>query len=283
MGSEDLHELDGVYDLFPTDGDPHDQPDVQKELSPNDLVLTSRPLEYDDSKKGDKIGGGDKVLHPGDTAYESDGHERAKTWYANAPSGSVLLVDQTRVPNTGGHHHGGATKDTLAVGTMSASRIVLSGRWPQNFPITHVTPMVSGQVHQTFEFVGHPYINVFQDTRIKGLVQIVSSASLKLKAPTSEHPSSYWATPTFRTKLQKLADQYHAKTGDGITVTEGCLEWGGRFDLKLDWRPPHREHFYGNTADIRSWDIKDQSQFKAAAAAAGIQVLVEPDHFHVRG
>lgn len=74
----------GVYDPLPTDGDPHESVDeARRPLAFEGLVLSDQPL--DESGKPNGIGEGEgKVLHPGDTDYESMRHEQAKKWYVNA-------------------------------------------------------------------------------------------------------------------------------------------------------------------------------------------------------
>jgi hypothetical protein len=85
--------------------------------------------------------------------------------------------------------------------------------------------------------------------------------------------------------LVRLANEYAVATGKSIVITDGCLAQGGRFDLNQDWAPPHHEHMDGRQADIRSFDMSDVEKgiFRTKATEAGLTVLEESNHWHVRG
>lgn len=208
-------------------------------------------------------------------------------WYYWGPAGATVTIELIRVANSGGHNHGGATSDSLAVGTASPTRFVLGNNYPQNVRVVHRASDVCGTIVVRARFSqGSPnVIDNHDQVLIPGLVPIQASQSLKLKPPTAEHRSPYWAQQAFRNKLVRVATDYFAKTGKPITITDASLQWGGRFDLKADWRPPHHEHMDGRQADIRKFDMTpaEQTTFKAIAAQVGISVLEESDHWHVRG
>lgn len=208
-------------------------------------------------------------------------------WHFWGPAGATVTIELIRAGNSGGHDHGGATSDSLAVGTVAPARFVLGNNYPQNVRVVHRAADVCGTVVVRARFSqGTPnVIDNHDEVLIPGLVPIAASQGLKLKPPTADHRSPYWALPGFRDKLVRLATDYFAKTGKAITVTDASLQWGGRFDLRADWRPPHHEHTDGRTADLRKFDMTaaDQSAFKGIAAQVGITVLEESDHWHVRG
>ena len=215
------------YDMVPTDGDPYERDDSPRPLKRGDCVISSEPLK----DTVDDIGGGEGViLHPGDTYSTPMGPDQLQRWYAIASAGNVLEAYVERVPNTGGHHHGGRDRGVAASGHVTPSRIVFQRLQAVLCPYS--SPVACGRIFYCATFRGHPPINIFYDVRVPGLVEIKSSISLKLKTTTIDHPSPYWATAGFATKLQMLADQYHKATGARITVTDASLEWGGRFDLK---------------------------------------------------
>jgi hypothetical protein len=208
-------------------------------------------------------------------------------WYYWGPPGATVTIELIRVANSGGHNHGGATTAALAVGTASPTRFVLGNNYPQNVRVVHRASDVCGTVVIRARFSqGSPnVIDNHDQILIPGLVPIPASQSLQLKPPTAEHRSPYWAQPAFRNKLVRLAADYFAQTGKAITVTDASLQWGGRFDLRSDWRPPHHEHMDGRQADLRKYDMtpEDQTRFRAIAAQVGIAILEESDHWHVRG
>jgi hypothetical protein len=207
-------------------------------------------------------------------------------WYYWGPPGTTVTIELLRVANSGGHNHGGAIS-ALAVGTASPTQFVLGNNYPQNVRVVHQASDVCGSVVIRGRFSqGTPnIIDNYDQVLIAGLVPIQVSQSLKLKPPTVEHRSPYWAQPAFRNKLVRLAADYFAKTAKPITVTDASLEWGGRFDLQANWLPPHKEHMDGRQADLRKSDMtpQDQVTFKTIAAQVGITILEESDHWHVRG
>jgi hypothetical protein len=76
------------------------------------------------------------------------------------------------------------------------------------------------------------------------------------------------------------------KSGKPITVTDGNLPTGGRFDLNLDWRPLHQQHMNGRNADVRSRDMSagEREIFRSEAQRLGFVVRFEgdPQHWHLR-
>jgi hypothetical protein len=162
---------------------------------------------------------------------------------------------------------------------------VLGGAYPQNVRLVHRVTDVCGSVTLTTKFSNGSIIRNQTDIVLAGLQPIPTSTNLRLKVPSQQHPSPYWGTGSFIAKLVLLANGYAAKTGKPIVITDGSLATGGRFDLNKDWRPPHHEHMGGGEAEIRSNDMSDSDKkiFLSVASSAGLQVLVESSHWHVRG
>lgn len=208
------------------------------------------------------------------------------TYYVNGPPGARVRIALKRVANSGGHAHGGEATTQAAVGTVTPSDITLGPVYPQNVVVTHRVTDVCGAITVTASFsAGSPsQIDARTEVRVLGLVPLAGSAHLLFKAPTAEHPSPYNGTPAMSTALNALADAFAAKTGKAITVTDGCLATGGRYDLNLDWQAPHAEHMNGRQADIRNRDMTaaDRQVFLTEAARLNFNVLDEGNHFHVR-
>ncbi|QGY32519.1 hypothetical protein [Pantoea cypripedii] len=209
----------------------------------------------------------------------------ALTWYANGPPGGTLTINLERVPDSGGHFHGSNTNDPLVVGAISPTTIVLPSSYPQNVPATYTASETCGSVRLIVRTAKPSVIEHLIEIMIQGLQPIQSSSCLKLKTPTAAHPSPYWATQTMIEKLNHCAAAYNQATNKPLTITDASLQWGGRFDLNQDWGPPHKEHRNGNQADIRSNDMTadDKQKFLKAATDAGLTVLDESNHWHVRG
>jgi hypothetical protein len=209
------------------------------------------------------------------------------TWYTNGPPGAQVTISLERIPGSGGHNHGGATTDAAAVGTVSPSSFTLPNGYPQNIRSVFRATDVCGAIRCVSRFTSSnpPVVENRIEVLIQGLQSIPSSTNLRLKPPTAEHPSPYWAAPDFINKLVQCANSYAQKTGKPLTVTDASLPWGGRFDLNQNWAPPHHEHMDGRQADLRSNDMSptDKEAFLQAAAQAGLSVLDESNHWHVRG
>ena len=235
--------------------------------------VTSQPISL-----GDEIG----LLETAQTAPNG-----AVNWYVNGTPGAQVSIAIERVSGSGGHNHGGNTSDPNAVGQIAPNSFTLPSPYPQNVRCVYRATSVCGSNKLTFRFSAGspPTIDNFVEVLISGLQPIPSSSSLQLKAPLSEHPSPYWGHPSFIAKLVQLANAYFQERNKPITVTDSTLMWGGRFDLKQNWAPPHAEHMDGRQADLRSRDMNeaDKKAFLRIAAQVGIQVLEEGDHWHVRG
>ena len=210
----------------------------------------------------------------------------AMIFYANAPTGTSLSLALERVPNSGGHHHGGATREPLAVGAINPSSIVLNGPYPQNVPVTYTAPEVSGSVRLLFSFSNGVSGENLAEIMYDSFLPIPQSTGITLKAPETMHPSPYWGEPAFITKLRSLGEKYFAATNKDIIITDGSCLWGGRFDLNGDWRPPHAEHRNGRQADVRLRDMtnSDRDAFRRACTEVGITAEIHSgNHWHIRG
>ena len=216
---------------------------------------------------------------------QQTGPNGSVVWYASGPVGVSVTERLERVANSGGHSHGGATSDPSVVGVSTPATYSFTTPYPQNIRIVHRVTMICGSIRSISQFSDGEVITCQTDVLVTNLIPITPSINLELKTPTSHHPSPYWGTRDFVTKLTKLANDFAAKTGKSIVITDASLQFGGRFDLDQNWRPPHHEHADGRQADIRSRDMSAQERtiFQQCATAARLTVLRESDHWHVRG
>jgi hypothetical protein len=212
------------------------------------------------------------------------------TWRINGKQNSSVSIRLARVPNTGGHFHGGYSTDKRVVGWADPTHIQLKGAYPQNATAVVYHTKIGGSKLTIFRFDDHgkvtTHVSRFDLTMTKSLVQIATSANLKLKAPRAAHPSPYWVSEEFRDALTKLANGYAARTsGRHITITEGCLQFGGTFDYKnMDWSPPHKTHQWGRSADVRNFDqsLAQRIIFAEEAVKAGLVPVDEGNHWHLK-
>ena len=113
-------------------------------------------------------------------------------WYFWGPKNAWVTLNLVRVPNSGGHYHGGAATDALAVGRLSTTKFQLGPNYPQNYKVVYSAPDVCGEVRLIARYsLGSP--STFEhrlQVLLPGLVPIPASASLKLKAPTAAHSTN---------------------------------------------------------------------------------------------
>lgn len=210
-----------------------------------------------------------------------------RTLYVSGLPGANVEMILFRQPDTGGHHHGGQTTNPGAVGTLSSSRFTLGGGYPQNHPVQWTFPEVSGSVGVLVRFSNGDLAGGIADIYyVQGLVSLSENQTLRLKAPTRDHLSPYWVTPQMRVALQGVADQFFIDTGMVTTITDGSLQYGGLFDWKGTWAPPHREHRDGKVVDARIWPHTDAQKllFERLCDQRGLHAErhVDPPHWHIR-
>jgi hypothetical protein len=224
---------------------------------------------------------------------------QTSTMYANSAQGASVTFELERVPNTGGHYHGGATREPLAVGTIAPASVAFTGPYPQNVPIVFTAPQVCGQVYVTARFSTGTVIKNMFEIMYDSLLPVPQSTGIELKPPEAIHPSGYWADPPFITKLRELGEKYFAKRKKNIVITDASLPWGGRFDIQAEpkqepgkppvvpkpWDAPHAEHWNGRQADVRlsNMTADDKKAFEEICVQIGIKAEIHnKNHWHIR-
>src|SRR5262245_1016643 len=80
-------------------------------------------------------------------------------FYSNGQPGTTITYQLIRVPNTGGHYHGGETSDALAAGTCVPPVVTLVGPWPQNAELIVSAPECCGSIRYRANFnAGEPSV-----------------------------------------------------------------------------------------------------------------------------
>lgn len=208
-----------------------------------------------------------------------------RTIIASGTRGATATIFAYREANTGGHHHGSGTRSADAVGRFSPSEFVFRDNYPQNVKITHTLPDVAGSIYSGFTTSdNNGAAGIITIGFAEGFVTLSATKNLHLKAPTKTHRSPYWVTPAMRMALNKLADGYSKRTKRYITITDASLQYGGLFDHKATWHPPHDGHKDGQTVDIRNRDQNDSQRkiFVAESKKAGLSPKDHGNHWHVR-
>ena len=280
-----LKELTSLVDSLFRDPDLQDDNDYDAHVISTDdnrAVLSEFPIEL-----GETIESLSVINHVVDLQQQTPTalSGKTRTFFASGTPGARATMFAYRAPNTGGHHHGGRTRNTNAVGVFSPTEITFGDNYPQDIPITYTLPDVSGSVYAGFiSSDRNDAAGIITITFSEGFVLLSASNNLRLKAPTKTHPSPYWVTPAMRSALNKLANGYAARTKKYITITDASLEHGGLFDYKATWLPPHQLHRDGQTVDIRNRDQNRQQReiFVEEARKSGITPSDHGNHWHVR-
>jgi len=218
----------------------------------------------------------------------------SQVFYFNGNPGTVVTFQLIRIPNTGGHYHGGETTEPLAVGTCVPGSVTLNGPWPQNAQALVTAPDACGSIRfiNNFSMGQPPTIENQIDVMYDSLLPIPQSAGIELKPPEPIHPSPYWADPPFIEKLRTLGEKYSAQRKKNIVITDASLLWGGRFDINAvdsqhpaPWQPPHAEHRNGRQADVRlrGMNDADRKAFLSICAEIGLTAEIHSgNHWHIR-
>jgi hypothetical protein len=208
--------------------------------------------------------------------------ETTTNWYVSGSEG-LVIVHLERIPNSGGHNHGGGP-----VGVASPSRFTLSGPYPQNRRVTVRTPTAAGTIRMRTTFSNGSIDEDYIEVVVPDLVSLNSSRKIVLVGSTSAHPANHYGTQTMVKGLEQLADKFFEKFRLPLYINDMSLASGGLFDISGAWKSPHKTHRRGREADIRSVTMSaDQKTFFGEAARSmGFRAVLEnPDsaneHWHV--
>lgn len=124
---------------------------------------------------------------------------------------------------------------------------------------------------------------------LEGLIELPDSDQYRKIGQTGVHPDNHFGTSTLVTRMQELAAAYREAYPDAtpLEYNDMSLEFGGVFDLKSNWTPPHRGHRTGVHVDLRTRTLTEE-QLKVVrklAKNAGMAVYDETGtaapHFHL--
>jgi len=232
-------------------------------------------------------------------------------WWQPDPQGVPAPNSQLRfvvkvISKSGGHNHDDTSRPTLGISLSASDQ---KGQTDTGFVSTgstgklqvfYIAPKVSGDIQLSITGISPSGQNTGTTTqtihvKIPGFIELTGGGAVKnyeLKAPTTEHPKSYFGRPAMVQALGTLADQYAAENnGDKLPLNDMNLEWGGIFDLNKNWSSPHAEHAKGVDADLRSKQIDVSRRLKLLQLAnkLGFNVLIHDGtvlgdvrHWHLR-
>jgi len=125
------------------------------------------------------------------------------------------------------------------------------------------------------------------DSGVTELVEIIPGPDYSLVGSTPSHRFNHFGRSEALEALKKIAADYRRDfpKNSKIAINDISLMWGGLFDIKSDWNPPHQSHRWGYQADVRITNIPagDQAALKKIMENNGARVLIEtnPPHFHL--
>jgi hypothetical protein len=171
-----------------------------------------------------------------------------------------LLLGEVR----GGHGHTNTdSKPRVLGGTESllAYDGALHSVYVEGQNLTYWAPIVSGDVKLIIngfdqngnQIEGAPSITF--RVGVKGLAQLASGSNYRLTGvrsypdPTSYHQQNHFVS-TDGSRISLLAAKFYNDNKATLGLNDNSLPQGGVFDIGLDWKPSHKAHRYGRSADV---------------------------------
>jgi hypothetical protein len=182
------------------------------------------------------------------------------------------------VLNSGGHIHNG----NRPIGVFGAK----SGRTGSDgkFTTLYTATAFGGEERITAKSDEVPNldISVDLDVRVKGLVELSGGTNYSLVGQTSTHPNNHYGIKRTINALISIANQYASRfPGQRLYYNDISLVKGGLFDIKGNWKPPHKTHREGKNVDVRI--PRYEIEFCRIVRRYGGEHLREPHplHYHL--
>ena len=202
------------------------------------------------------------------------------TWYVNGRPNTRVTLVLSRVANSGGHSHPGGP-----VGTVAPAAIDLGPNYPQNIPVIFTAPEAAGTITLTMSTPDGP-IQVTNNVLVSGLVPLDATTGISLTGSSAQHPTNHFGVAGLVTAIQELGRRFHSQFNKNLFVNDISLPWGGIYDFKSTWQPPHKTHRLGRDVDVNRSNMSDAERqfFQQNAEALGFRVELhppEPLHWHL--
>lgn len=149
-----------------------------------------------------------------------------------------------------GHFHGSPPGDPKPAGQLSAPAINTGPSGRAN--VTFTAPSVAGPI---VLLATHAAADTARDTVTVGvpfLIQIPVRQSIALIGDVPPHTDNHRGHATMVTNLIELADSVFGRFSRPLYYNDLSLPWGGRFDIRGNWRGSHFEHRNGRDIDVRT-------------------------------
>ena len=172
--------------------------------------------------------------------------------------GETVHFRLEREEGSGGHRHPApqASQHAGALGTLDPATCVTddNGRCR----VTYTAPEAAGTIRITAEVDGARSDPQTVTVRLEGLVPLPAYPGLELIGETDTHPFNHYGTPRTVGALFRVGEMWSLiYPNNRVGINDMSLEWGGLFDFRSTWAPPHQLHRRGENVDVR---IRDKPQ-----------------------
>ncbi|GIV17625.1 MAG: hypothetical protein KatS3mg022_3060 [Armatimonadota bacterium] len=200
-----------------------------------------------------------------------------------------IYVSVQPLQYSGGHQH----HSSRPAGTCTPWQGILVGGWST----TYVASTISGEEQirvipsASFPFNPQPQTPAGRvRVRVPNLQDLSPGEGYTLVGITATHQSNHWAASDVITNLQSIARDFRIECGSqsgylALNYNDISLIWGGLFDIRADWTPPHHEHRRGREVDFSNADDLPpalQTTLRNIIQRYSGRVLNESNHWHVR-
>lgn len=129
--------------------------------------------------------------------------------------------------------------------------------------VSFIAPDPSGPVSVTGTSAGARPDTTQIDVKVLGLVQLpLNDPKYDTTGAKPTHPVNHYGTPVHIATLRALADDFWYAFGKKLTFNDTSLEFGGLYDYKNTWAPPHKGHRRGQNTDVRTEGLgRDEKDF----------------------
>jgi len=171
----------------------------------------------------------------------------------------------THAPSSGGHPHTNPAPPGLQIpaGTNLPNPVV-SNVTAVNTSVVYYwkipSPAYATRITQdaTFSYACTGANRMIVDMKVPNLVELKAGTGYTLTGTTTQHPSpsNHYVTSEFQAQLIKIGQEWYdtCSNSEALSYNDMSLPWGGLFDVSGKWSTPHKEHRFGNNADVsKKW------------------------------
>jgi len=199
----------------------------------------------------------------------------------NMPDVSVSMNAEAE-QYSGGHQHNG----NRPIGTFNPSSGTTNDEG--KFQTTYTASKFGGTEKIKASVEGKTE-SVNLTVKVLNLSNFPGGTGCYLCGYTDTHPINHYCTSTTKDKIQQLGGAYKEQFNENLAINDMSLVYGGLFDYKATWDPPHSEHRVGKNADVyptgtptdAKWDFIKQKITDLGSSYVDESSTTSP-HIHFR-